>query len=134
MLSKSYKYVLDIAPVRITWSQELVDDEEGGCFYLRLTPHVEWAEDKIKTDVAYEYRMGDDGSYHVSGWHNTYSYKPGTVGKIPPSIQGATRRSEIARQGRKIFADLKKEMAADVQKKLRIESNKRRGQRWNKKV
>lgn len=122
MLSKSYKYVLEIAPVRITWSQELVEDEDMGHFYMRLKPHVEWAEDMIEKK-------------QVPGVHgNVYEYKKGTAGKVSASVLGATKRNEIARQGRQIFADLKKEWEKDVQKKLRAEYNKRRGQRWNKKV
>lgn len=124
MLDKmKYRWDLEIAPVRITWRQELVNDEDMGYFYLKLVPHVEWAEDFIEKR---EYWNG-----HITG--KTYEYKPGTVGKVPASILGANARNKSAVQGRKIFNELKTDIAKKTQMRLRAESNKRRGQRWNKK-
>lgn len=127
------KYIIDaqVAPVRITWSEEVVQDEDVGNFYVKLTPHVDWAVDKMTegyNNNRYDYRT----RYWYHG--NLEWGKPSTVGRMSPSVLGAMKRNEIAQQGRKIFNELKKEWTADVQKKLRAETNKRRGQRWNKKV
>ena len=123
MLSKTYKYELEVAPVKISWSQELVEDEDSGDFYVRLTPTVNFAMEYIH-----------DGR----DWHQGHRARTRT--KVDPiktpsaAMLGAMRRNEIARQNRKIYEDLKKEWTKDAQKKLRAEYNKRRGQRWNKKV
>lgn len=125
MLSAKYQISgIDIAPVRITWTQELVDDEDEGCFYVRLKPHVEWADDLAQDKT---YKEADGTVHHYK------SFTPGTVSRSQAGKLGGARRNEIARQGRKIFDDLKKKWTADAQMKLRAESNKRRGQRWNKK-
>lgn len=133
MLHKKYLYELPIAPVKITWSQELVDSEEDGSFYLRLTPHVEWGEEFLEKRTSYI----RDGEGTPIGYRHTVHYsswdrKQKT--KLSPGALGAMKRNRDAMRGQKIFNDLKKEWTADVQKKLRTESNKRRGQRWNKKV
>lgn len=130
MLSKRYKLEgLSVAPVKITWSEEVVRDEDAGDFYVKLTPHVDFEESLIErtkhTDI-------DSTTYTRS------HYKPGKAGKVPPQILGAARRNQIAVAGRKIFAELMRDMQVDVQKKLdmqkRVARNKMTGQRWNKKV
>lgn len=95
------RYEVDIQPVQISWTEELVDEEESGNFYVRLTPHV----DEVQ------------------------KMEQGSVGLL-----GAATRSKTAAQGRRIFAELKEKIAKEVEKKARAEYNKRRGQRWNKKV
>ena len=57
-------------------------------------------------------------------------------GATTPSLaaQGAMRRNAIATQSAKIFESIKKDIEKDAQMKLRAEYNRRRGQRWNKKV
>lgn len=122
MLSKAYKYELEIAPVKITWSEELVEDEDKGDFYVRLTPHVSFAMEYI--------HEGNDWSRGFRSYTRT---KTDAIKGPSALTKAAMRRNEIARQNRKIFEELKKEWTADAQKKLRAEANKRRGQRWNKK-
>lgn len=106
---KTYGIDIDVAPVRITWHEELVEDTDAGDFYLKVTPTVDWAHDLIKKREV------------VSD-------------KIPPHILAAQARQKIAEQNRRIVAELKREAAADIQKQLRAEYNKKRGQRWNKRV
>lgn len=130
MLSKRYKLEgLSVAPVKITWSEEVIRDEDAGDFYVKLTPHVGFEESLIEKT---KYTDIDSTTYTRS------HYKPGTVGKVPPQILGAARRNQIAVAGRKIFAELMRDMQVDIQKKLdmqkRIARNKMTGQRWNKKV
>lgn len=124
------KYVIDaeIAPARVSWSETVVMDPDAGDFYVRLTPHVDWAVDHMRE--GYNMNSYDTRKRYIGRrWYD----RPTNVGAVQPSVKGAMRRNEIAQQGKKIFAELKKEWTADAQKKLRAEANKRRGQRWNKK-
>lgn len=131
MLSrKKYIIATDIAPVRISWSEEVVEDEDMGNFYVRLTPHVDWAADRMQEwSNPHPYDARQRLGYYSRAWK-----KGGSASTLKPGVIGAMKRSEIAEQGRKIFGELKKEWTADVQKKLRAQRNKATGQRWNKKV
>lgn len=131
MLSNK-KYIIDasIAPARVSWSETVVMDRDAGDFYVRLTPHVDWAVDHMREGYnpsTYDTRKRYYSSSLSQLWPD------GKISKVSPGVKGAMRRNEIAQQGKKIFAELKKEWTADAQKKLRAEANKRRGQRWNKK-
>lgn len=98
---KKYSYEVDVTPIDITWTEELVQEEDLGDFYVKLTPHVSDSTRSTTTSVG---------------------------------VLGAMARNQIAVQNRKVFEEIKKEAAKDVEKRLRAEYNKRRGQRWNKRV
>lgn len=123
MLSKTYKYELEVAPVKITWTQELVEDEDSGDFYVKLSPHVNFAMEYIH-----------EGKQWGTGRKGSTPTKVDKIATPSATMKAAMRRNEIARQNRRIFSELKEEWTKDTQKKLRAEYNKRRGQRWNKKV
>ena len=131
MLSRK-KYQIDakVAPVRVSWSETVVQDRDMGHFYVRLTPHVEWATDQMRE--AYQTNPYDYRKRMVYNDRKSWGYKS-NVSKTSPSVLGAMKRNEIAQQGKRIFEELKKEWIADVQKQLRARQNKMTGQRWNKK-
>lgn len=106
---KSYGVNVDVAPVKITWREEVVEDEDAGDFYVKLTPTVDWDREKLMRGE----KVSD---------------------KPSPQILAVQARQRIAEQNRRIVADFKKAAAADIQMKLRAQYNKRHGQRWNKKV
>ena len=126
MLSKTYKYELEVAPVKITWRQELVEDSDLGNFYVRLTPTVNHAMEYIHEGEGW--RPG-----HIS----RTKINVDKIGGTRANILGGMARNKSAMQGRKIFNELMGDMQADIQKKLdmqaRIKRNKMTGQRWNKK-
>ena len=127
MLSKyKYKMVLEIAPVRITWRQELVEDEDAGNFYVKLIPQVEWNEGLIE--------QGGTDWTGIRVRHGKYVAGSVQLNKQSLGQLGAMKRSQTAREGQRIYKELIADMNKDLQKKLKIEANKRRGQRWNKKV
>lgn len=116
---KRYDYDLELAPVRITWKEELVEDEDSGDFYMKVTPTINWAHDLIESKRT---------------WLGTEFTAKQVSDKIPAYLLGAMARQKIAEKGRRIEAELKKDIERDVQMKLRADYNRRRGQRWNKKV
>ena len=84
MLHKKYLYELPIAPVKITWSQELVDSEEDGSFYLRLTPHVEWGEEFLEKRTSYI----RDGEGTPIGYRHTVITRAGIENRKQSCHQG----------------------------------------------
>lgn len=114
MLIRKY-YDIKFAPVKISWDYEIVQDMDAGDFYVKMNPHVDYADDMIT----------------VGTW-GTSVKQPDT--SVPLHLKGGFKRQEIAEQGRRISAELNKEILKDTQMRLRAEYNKRRGQRWNKKV
>lgn len=115
MLIKKY-YDIKFAPVKISWDYEIVEDIDAGDFYVKMTPHANFAEDMI----------------HSSVWRTYVRSVPDT--SIPLHLRGGFRRQEIAEQGHRIAKEINEEIRADLQKQLNKEYNKRRGQRWNKRV
>lgn len=98
---KKYSYDVELAPIQISWTEELVQDEDTGDFFVKLIPHVDDAKG---------------------------------IPDVQLGILGAIAKNKIATQNRKIFEEIKRDTAKEVEKQSRAEYNKRRGQRWNKKV
>lgn len=102
---KKYSYEVEIAPIQISWTEELIQDEDSGDFYVKLVPHVDNATGTTETSIG---------------------------------VLGAMAKNRIAQQNRKIFEEIKRDTAKEVEKQskmqARIQYNKSHGQRWNKKV
>ena len=95
-------------------------------YNVPVTPvQIDWQQELVETAA--------EGDFYVR-LRPVVSNASGAATKASLARQGAMRRNEIARQGVKIFESLKKDIEKDTQMRLRAEYNKRRGQRWNKKV
>ena len=95
------RYDVDLAPIKISWTQEVIEDEDTGDFYVKLSPHVD------------------------------YGAEPS---KMTPGMAAIIARQKQAEQSKRIAKQINDEILRHTQNKLKAEYNRRRGQRWNKKV
>ena len=95
------RYDVELAPITVSWTQEVIEDDDAGDFYVKLTPHVEYGTAPTRST---------------------------------PQLLASIARQKQAEQGKRIAKQINDEILRHTQNRLKAEYNRRRGQRWNKKV